>query len=526
MKTLKPFVLGTLALTFCMVVSASASQIQLIKETNPLTPNIYYVGDTIHYVCTVTNPVGNLATNTMTDIHDTLPDGSDQQLNVGNVVLAPGESVTYNVDYVVAAADLVTLVSGELGVRNQLHAIGIDSLGDEIDATTNRTSRIIQPSTITTITASAASVDAGGTVDLTVTEENNSVDTELDTVAVVVNDGTSDIATLVWPPDSGDDGNGVLDAGETWTWTISPVTVDATTTFTATGHGTDPLGNDVTSPDYPDEQDAVTVNVLTPSTITTITASAATVAPGGTVDLTVTEENNGDVGADLTDVSVVVNDGTSDIATLVAPPTSGDTDGDNVLDVGETWSWTISGVVINALTTFTATGSGTDPAGNVITYPDYAQEQDAVTVNVEVVGNEGCTPGFWKNNAVNWEASAWCDAYSPDDLFSAVFGVTITIFTGGNPKNSDNYITDPTLLEALGANGGGINALARDAVAALLNACSDCVNYGLTTDQVITQVRDAIAAGDAAIQSLHEDLDFRNNAGCPINQQGECVGIE
>ncbi len=538
MKTLKPFVLGTLALTICMAVSAQGVTNSLVL-TFSVAEDFTYVNGTVHYSLTLTNtnvPGANAATVDVT-FNPPGPTGAagayGATVTLDTAVNIPvGTSVTYNWDgsggAIANSALAVDLGAIPLnsGVTVAYALAGFDGVYnatppyDAIDSR-NVPVAVIYPSTITAISASAASVEAGGTVDLTVTEENDG-DVDLTDPQVVVNDGTSDIATLVAPPDSGDTNtNGVLDVGETWTWTISGVTVNADTTFTATGSGTDPLDNVITYPGDADEQDAVTVDVLTPSTITTISASAATVAPGGTVNLTVTEQNDGQLA--LTSPQVVVNDGTSDIATLVAPPDSGDTNTNGVLDVGETWTWTISGVVINADTTFTATGSGTDPLDNVITYPGDAQEQDAVTVTV--TGNEGCTPGFWKNNAVNWEANAWCDAYSPDDLFSAVFGVTITIFTGGNPKNNANYITDPTLLQALGANGGGINALARDAVAALLNACSDCVNFGLTTDEVIAEVQAAIAAGDAAIQSLHEDLDFLNNAGCPINQQGECVGI-
>jgi len=128
-----------------MALPAMASEITLAKNVTPNLPNIYRIGDTIHYVLFVGNPPTNPATNTMTDIHDTLPNGTDVQLNVGNVILPPGGNVTYNLDYVVAAADLVTLPSGQLGVKNQLHAIGFDSLGDGVDSTTNKQSVVIQP---------------------------------------------------------------------------------------------------------------------------------------------------------------------------------------------------------------------------------------------------------------------------------------------------------------------------------------------------------------------------------------------
>jgi hypothetical protein len=157
---------------------------------------------------------------------------------------------------------------------------------------------------------------------------------------------------------------------------------------------------------------------------------------------------------------------------------------------------------------------------NTATIVQTGQSADAIlVVNWEVPGDEGCTPGFWKNNAINWDASAWM-CYDPDDLFEDVFGVDVTL--RGKGKST---IEDPTLLEALGANGGGINALARHAVAALLNICSTDIAYAGSMSEagLIAAVQDAIAAGEDAIEALHTDLADYNEAGCPVNQHGERI---
>ena len=65
--------------------------------------------------------------------------------------------------------------------------------------------------------------------------------------------------------------------------------------------------------------------------------------------------------------------------------------------------------------------------------------------------------------------------FAPSDSFEAVFGVDVTLRTGGQ-----GTIADPTLLHALNANGGGVNALARHAVAALLNASNPDVDSDFT----------------------------------------------
>jgi hypothetical protein len=78
---------------------------------------------------------------------------------------------------------------------------------------------------------------------------------------------------------------------------------------------------------------------------------------------------------------------------------------------------------------------------------------------------QGCTPGYWKNNALNWEAVSWGPTgYLTTATFDSVFARTITI------KYNGADLTNPTLLEALQAKGGGFNNLARQGVAALLNA--------------------------------------------------------
>jgi hypothetical protein len=72
-----------------------------------------------------------------------------------------------------------------------------------------------------------------------------------------------------------------------------------------------------------------------------------------------------------------------------------------------------------------------------------------------------------------------------------------------------------TLLEALGLNGGGLDALMRHAVAALLSAASPDVAYPLTTAQVIAAYNAAYASGDYETQK--NIFDRYNNLGCPLN---------
>lgn len=154
--------------------------------------------------------------------------------------------------------------------------------------------------------------------------------------------------------------------------------------------------------------------------------------------------------------------------------------------------------------------------GDVVAVICIPESQDQITIiEVEVPeeeeGPEGLTPGFWKNHPLCW------DGYEPTQYFNDVFDVSISI--GNGKKAAEN----PTLMEALNANGGGINALARHAVAALLNAAHPDVNYPLSNTEIINAVHEAIANGEPAITDLKDQLDMYNNLGGGIDAHGNPI---
>ena len=65
------------------------------------------------------------------------------------------------------------------------------------------------------------------------------------------------------------------------------------------------------------------------------------------------------------------------------------------------------------------------------------------------------------------------------------------------------------------SGGGGVNALARHAVAALLNAASGDVDSDFTVAEVIALVQDAVESGD--FETAKNLLAASNEAGCPLN---------
>lgn len=93
-------------------------------------------------------------------------------------------------------------------------------------------------------------------------------------------------------------------------------------------------------------------------------------------------------------------------------------------------------------------------------------------------GDEGCTPGFWRNHLSHWEAAG----YSPNDIFDDVFGCEL-------------FGDDTTLGWAID-NPGILGNLAFHGVAALLNAAHPDVEYAYGVGFVIDTVCDAVASGD------------------------------
>jgi hypothetical protein len=146
--------------------------------------------------------------------------------------------------------------------------------------------------------------------------------------------------------------------------------------------------------------------------------------------------------------------------------------------------------------------------------PVFENSVDAGIVFVRIeepppTGNEGGTPGFWKNNASKHGAVAW----GPTGLLPSQKVNTVFSSVTGAAGNQ-------TLLQALSAGGGGLTALLRQAVAAILNALHPDVRYPLTAAQVKTLVNNAVTAGGSAIESAKNTLEGYNELFHPLDQQG------
>ena len=140
---------------------------------------------------------------------------------------------------------------------------------------------------------------------------------------------------------------------------------------------------------------------------------------------------------------------------------------------------------------------GATCAGNVTVY-----------MFCEVIGREGCSPGYWKLHPEAWVITN----FSPDQTLESIFNVPDAL-------ELDNV----TLLQALQAkdgNGlvGAAKILLRAATAALLNAAHRDVDYPINMAKIISDVNAALASGNRnTILKLASTLDKYNNLTCPID---------
>jgi len=147
-KTLLHSIIGltlVLVLILPMAVPVMASEITGTKDRNP-DDAPYYIGETIYFVMSVTNPGNNTATNTLTRIWDTLPNGTVIEFLAANLTQAPGATANFTADYMVDWDDAYYHAGlGYWVVTNTFEAEGIDSARDPVYARVQSTREVIPP---------------------------------------------------------------------------------------------------------------------------------------------------------------------------------------------------------------------------------------------------------------------------------------------------------------------------------------------------------------------------------------------
>ncbi|MGI9200055.1 MAG: hypothetical protein ACR2QL_03270, partial [Woeseiaceae bacterium] len=123
----------------------------------------------------------------------------------------------------------------------------------------------------------------------------------------------------------------------------------------------------------------------------------------------------------------------------------------------------------------------------------------AFSVPDQLEGGQGCTPGYWKQEH---HFADWTAPYEPNDLFSEHF---------------EDAFPGLTMVEVADGNGGGLVALGRHTVAAVLNAANPEVSYDLTPQQVIDAFNAVYPGSKGDYETLKNEFEEFNELGCPLN---------
>jgi uncharacterized repeat protein (TIGR01451 family) len=192
---------------------------------------------------------------------------------------------------------------------------------------------------------------------------------------IIVADGT--MTPIYQSGDTNSDSK--LDIIEVWTYmaTASPT---STVTNTAYVTGTDPTGTTVSG------SSQATVTVIHPAIHLEKIAIPAAIYRGDSVTYTYTVTNTGDIPLK----NILVTDDK-----VIPVYQSGDTNGDGLLDLAESWIYTATSSPTNTVTN-TATASGTDPLGLTVRSTNTATVVVTVIVNVDVKPGS-CPNGFGLN---------------------------------------------------------------------------------------------------------------------------------
>jgi uncharacterized repeat protein (TIGR01451 family) len=222
-------------------------------------------GTEIDYEVTLSLPAGNIPCNfELGQLSVTYPDGTVVQLAGFGGPTSPVPEVTSGAPFAIKPSDVGAAlyvaatadeVAGQIVARadygstvNQPgQANGEFHSGDAhqvtASATTSNALQVDNPSTDVDASVDLDVIVVGDEVQLTITETN---DGDVDLTNPFVDLQPLGLTLDETSPDfSGDDGDGVLEVGETWQWLVTD-TPAADTTYIATGHGTAPTGEDVT----------------------------------------------------------------------------------------------------------------------------------------------------------------------------------------------------------------------------------------------------------------------------------------
>ena len=237
-------------------------------------------------------------------------------------VLDVGETWVYTAAYTTTQAD----VDGGLPIEN-IATVDTDQTTPVASDPATTTNTATGSLSVTKTADVATYTEANQTITYTIVVKNTGA-TSL--TGVTVADSLAGVTATYTSGDT--DTDSVLDVGETWVYTAAYTTTQADVDGGLPIENIATVDTDQTTPVASDP--ATTTNTATGSLSVTKTADVATYTEANqTITYTIVVKNAG--ATSLTGVTVA-----DSLADVTATYTSGDTDTDSVLDVGETWVYT------------------------------------------------------------------------------------------------------------------------------------------------------------------------------------------
>lgn len=460
-----------------------SASIDIVKMTNgvhadsPPGPSIS-IGATITWSYIVTN------TGTVTLTGITVVDNREVAVSCPKTTLEPGESMTCTAtgfaqacqysntataQGTTGAAEAVT-TSGTVSATDTGYYFGQHNAAITIDKKTNGEDAPQEP---------GPSITVGTTVTWTYLV-TNAGDVTLTNVLV-----TDDRVTPACPKSS-------LAPAETMTCTATGTAIAGNQRNVGTATGSPPCGDAVVATDashYRGVTPGITIEKLVNGEDADDAAHALQIAVESEVLWSFVVTNTGDVA--LSNVTV-----TDDTPRAVTCPKT-------TLAPGESMTCTATGVAAAGLDCDTGRAVGTSPQGAQV------ESTDSACYFGIGPGNQGCTPGYWKNHTDSWPPTGYSTSQTVGSVFS----------------EAAHYpsLNSASLLAALNFGGGSgtsgaAEILLRAAVASLLNAAHPSVDYPRAPAAVIADVNAALASQNRdTMLALAAALDADNNLGCPLN---------
>lgn len=144
----------------------------------------------------------------------------------------------------------------------------------------------------------------------------------------------------------------------------------------------------------------------------------------------------------------------------------------------------------------------------------------AAQCGVNIIGDQGCSPGYWKNHTDGTDPDYPYTAtrYEPGDSVVTVFLVTNATTIGlinAFDTDGDGVLS---LVEAMNVNGGaGLELLLRHGTAGLLSAAHSAVFYPYSEAVLRQMISEAYNSGDVSVMAaLAIELADYSRLGCPI----------